>query len=326
MDLDIGRTRDLFQIQARGGESPQRVERPALQQFGQCALQGNLETRVGTKAGEATLVLRVQQGDVHHRVLAAQRGVLDQDAEARRAQRRDAGRNARVAGDHGFGHVGQADAFADDAALDVSLENFRQGLRARLVRGVAGRHAIAHIQVADDVDREIRDDAIALAHVGNGADAPLGVAGVELDQAAGVHAALGVVELVQLGVQQIDRPAAVLARLEPALLRVVHMRPVGHLGAEVVVGPEVIGRKALEKLAQGAGQAGQAGGALAVGEQQRTIAVADVDRPDAVHRVQPGFFFDVKAEGLQFALQGVDGGFERGVFAGDEGFGVHGPA
>ena len=126
VNFDIGRTGDFFQIQARGGEAPQRVERPALQQFGQCALQGNLETRVGTKAGEATLVLRVQQGHVHHRVLAAQRGVLDQDAEAGRAQRGNAGGNARVAGDHGLGHVGQADAFADDAALDVALENFGQ--------------------------------------------------------------------------------------------------------------------------------------------------------------------------------------------------------
>ena len=109
---------------------------------------------MGTEAGEAALVFRVQQGDVHHRVFAAERGVLDQDTESGFAQATDAGGNARIAGDDLFRHVGQAKPFADDAELDVALEDFRQGLGARLHLGIAGRHAVADIQVADDVDRE----------------------------------------------------------------------------------------------------------------------------------------------------------------------------
>ena len=323
MDLDVGRTRDLFQVEARRREAAKRIERAALQQFGERAFQRDLEARVRAEAGEAALVLGVQQRHVHHRVLAAERGVLHEDAKASRAQRGDAGGDARVARDHFDRHVGQADALADDAALDVALEDFRQGLRPGFGLGVAGRHAVAHVQVADDVHGEPGDRAVTLAPVGDRADAALGIAGVELDQRAGVYRVLRVVELVQLGVQHGGGPAPVLAGREPALLRVVDVLPVRHVGTQVVMGPEVIRRQALEELAQRAGQAGQARRALAVGEQQRAVAVADVHRPDAVHRVEPGSLLDVEAQRLQSGLQRVDRGFERGVLAGDEVFGVH---
>jgi hypothetical protein len=90
--------------------------------------------------------------------------------------------------------------------------------------------------------------------------------------------------------------------------------------AQVVVVPEVVAGQALEILAQGAGQGRQPGGALAVGEHQRAVAVAQVHRPDAVDGVEPGALLDVEAEGFQLGLHGGDGGFERGVFAGDEAF------
>ena len=156
---------------------------------------------------------RVQQGHVHHRIFAAERGVLDQDAEARRAQGADAGRDARIAGDHFLRHVRQAQAFADDAELDVALENFRQRLGARLGRRVAGRHAVADVQVADDVDREPDAGAVALAHVGQGADAAFGVAGIEVDQRVGVDAAVRVVEA---GAAPASAVPPAMRRLRPA--------------------------------------------------------------------------------------------------------------
>ena len=135
----------------------------------------------------------MQQRDIHHRVFAAQRSILDQDAEARLAQPPDAGFDARIAGDHLFRHVRQAQPFADDAELDVALEDFRQGLGARLHLGVAGRHAVADIQIADDVDREPDGGAITLAHVGQGADTALGIAGIEVHQRIGVDRSVRVV-------------------------------------------------------------------------------------------------------------------------------------
>ena len=41
---------------------------------------------MGAEAGEAALVLGMQQGDVHHRVAAAERGIPYQDAVAGGAQ------------------------------------------------------------------------------------------------------------------------------------------------------------------------------------------------------------------------------------------------
>ena len=88
--------------------------------------------------------------------------------------------------------------------------------------------------------------------------------------------------------------------------------------------PEIVARQALEKLAQRARQRRQLGCALAVGEQQRAVAVAHMHRPDAVDRVEPGAFLDVEAEPRKFGLHGGDGGFERGILARDEAFCVHG--
>ena len=74
----------------------------------------------------------------------------------------DACLDARIAGDHLIRHFRQAQPFADDAEFDVALENFRQRLGARFGGGVARRHAVADVQVADDVDREPDADAVAL--------------------------------------------------------------------------------------------------------------------------------------------------------------------
>lgn len=183
----------------------------------------------------AALVARVEQGDVHHRVRAVERGVAHEDAEAGSAQTGD----ARIAGDDGFRHFGQVQPLGDDAELDVALEDFRKRLRARFGGRVAGGHAVAHVQVADDVDREPDHRAVPLTRVGQGADAARGVARVEVDQRRGLDLALRIVEGAQFGRQQAIRPGAVRRYGKPALARIVHVVAGGDVGAEVMMVPEV---------------------------------------------------------------------------------------
>ena len=54
---------------------------------------------------------------------------------------------------------------------------------------------------------------------------------------------------------------------------------------------------------------------MAIGKQSRAIAVTDMDRPNALHGIAPTLLLDVKPHRLQLGLEGVDGGFERRVFA-----------
>ncbi len=92
------------------------------------------------------------------------------------------------------------------------------------------------------------------------------------------------------------------------------------------MGPKVIGRKPFQKLSQCAGQTSQPRCTFAIGKQQRAIAVTNVNGPDALYRIQPGFFFNVKSTRLQLGLHGVDSGLEGGVFAKDKVFVMHGGA
>ena len=124
MDFQVGCAGHLVQIQTRGRKAAQRVQGAALQQFGERALQRHFQARVRAKTRKAALVVRVEQGHVHDRKLPAQRSVLDHNAKARRAQARNACGNAGVAVDHFLGYIGQAQAFAQDAELDMALEDF----------------------------------------------------------------------------------------------------------------------------------------------------------------------------------------------------------
>ena len=121
---------------------------------------------------------------------------------------------------------------------------------------------------------------VALAHVGDGADAALGVARVEVHQRLRRNTALRVVERLQFGREQCLRPLVLLVQGKPLLLRVVHkgaLAPFGKGVAQVVVVPEVVGGQALKKFAQRTGQRRLARTAFAVGEQQRAVALAHMD-------------------------------------------------
>ena len=63
--------------------------------------------------------------------------------------------------------------------------------------------------------------------------------------------------------------------------------------------------------------------ALAVGEHEVAVAVANVHGPDIVDRVEPRAFLDVESAGRQLGLHRGDGVFERGVLARNEVFLLH---
>ena len=323
MDFKVRGERDLLHVEPGFREAFERLQRPSLQEFGQCPFERDLEARVGAEARKAPLVLRVQQGHVHDRVAPAEGCVAHEDAEPGLAQSLDTGSDAGVARDYVVRHLRQAEAFADDAVLDMALEYFRQRLAAGFHHRVAGRHAITHIQVADDVHREPGLGAVMQARVGQGADAPADVARVQVDEDLAVDRAVRVVERMQLRVEQFDGPGRVVAGFEPAFLRIVHEGAVGACFPEVEVGPEVVRAEPLEEFAERAGACSQFGCPLAVGKQHRAVPVTDMHRPDGLDGVQPRGLVEVEPARSELGLHRPDGRFKRGVFARDEAFGVH---
>ena len=135
----------------------------------------------------------------------------------------------------------------------MTLDDFGKRLRTRLDQRIARRHAVADVQVADDVDREPDGALVAEAGEGQGADAAFDIARVVVDEHFGRDVAVRVVERVQFRRQQLFRPVVVFVRQEPALLRVVREALRGILAPEEVVRPEVIAGQAFEELAQRAG-------------------------------------------------------------------------
>ena len=222
----------------------------------------------------------MQQRDVHDRVAPAERRIAHEYAKACFAQALNARGDTGITGDHVIRDFGQAQAFADNAALDVALEDFGQRLAACLHQRIAGGHAVAHVEIADDVDRDPGLRCVAQARVGQCADAAIDIAGVQVDQDLAVDSAFRVVKRMQLRVEHFSRPGAVISRRKPAFLGVVHERHVGAPFAQVEVRPEIVGIQAFEEFAQRAGARGKFGGAFAVGKQHRAFMIAHMHGPD----------------------------------------------
>ncbi len=142
----------------------QAFEAAALEQFSQAAFQRHFQARVRAERGEHAAGTRVHQGHAHHRELAAQRGILDQHREALGFQPLDPGQDTRVLGQHVSRHIRQGEFTFDDFTLDRPLEDLRQALHLGFGQGVAGAHAVAQVQVFDQVGREIHHLAVRLAH------------------------------------------------------------------------------------------------------------------------------------------------------------------
>ena len=152
---------------ARKGRLRQIVEAfktAALQQLGEAALQRHFKAWVSAKRGEHTAGARVHQGHAHHRELTAQRRILHQYRKALLFQRLNARQNARIFRQHLGRYVRQRELTFDDFAFDGPLKNLRQALHLRFSQGVTGTHAVAEVQVFDQVGREIHHLAVRLTH------------------------------------------------------------------------------------------------------------------------------------------------------------------
>ena len=231
---------------------------------------------MGAKGGKHAAGFWVHQGHAHHRELAAQRGILHQYREALFFQGLDAFDNPRVLGQHAVRHIRQGDFVFDDFFFHCPFEDLGQALHLCFLHRVAGAHAVAQIQVFDQVGGEIHGFPIGMAHVGNAADAPLRGAGVGVIQVGAQQFAIGVVDGQAMVVQDTFGQFSFWTWLEPFLVRVMHELAVGDVLAEVLVVVEKVAVQALNEFTQGRAQRGFLGGTLAVGEAHMGGGIAHV--------------------------------------------------
>src|SRR5690606_37810737 len=97
--------------------------------------------------------------------------------------------------------------------LDRTLEYLRQTLHLRFGQGIARRHAIAEVEVFDQVGGEIDHLAVRLAYIGQRADAALDVAGVGVVQVRTSQLALRVVDRQAVVVENFSRQRILAPRL-----------------------------------------------------------------------------------------------------------------
>ena len=263
-------------VEGGGGQVVQALETAALQQFGQAAFQRYVEARVGAKGGEHAAGFRVHQGYAHHRELAAKGGILHQYRETLFFQGLDAFDNPRVFGQYAVRHIRQGDFVLDDFFFHCPFEDLGQALHLRFLQRVAGAHAVAQIQVFDQVGGEIHGFPIGVTHVGNAADTALRGAGVGVEQVSAQQFTIGVVDGQAMVVQDTFGQFSFRTRLEPFLVRVMHELAVGDVLAEVLVVVEKVAVQALNEFTQGRAQRGFLGGTLAVGEAHMGGGIAHV--------------------------------------------------
>ena len=297
----------------------QAFETAALEQFSQAAFQCHFQARVRAERGKHTAGTRVHQGHAHHRELAAQRGILDQHREALGFQPLDPGQNTRVLGQHVSRHIRQGEFTFDDFTLDRPLEDLRQALHLGFGQGVAGAHAVAQVQVFDQVGREIHHLAVRLAHKRQCHNPAVFIARVGVEQVRATQLAVAVVDVQAVGVEDFRWQFILAPRLEPALVRVMHERRVGQFFAPELIVIEEVAVEALDELAQRRGQRAFLGRALAVGEAHRRMGIADMQRPHVRHDIAPRGDLDLHAQARQDARHVGDGLLQRQVLAHDVG-------
>ena len=150
MNFDVWRTGNFIEIKTGFRETVECVECAPLQQLSERAFKRNLETRMRAETRETPLIARIEQRDIHHRILTAERGILDQDAETGAAQSIDSRCEARVAGDDFVRNFGQTKPLADNAELDVAFDDFGERLRLRFCGRIAGGEAVADVKIGED--------------------------------------------------------------------------------------------------------------------------------------------------------------------------------
>ena len=179
---EVVRLGDRLAFEGRLRQVVQAFEATALQQLGEAAFQRHFQAGVRAERSEHAAGTRVHQGHAHHREFTAQGRILDQHRKALGFQAFDTRQDARVLGQHFGGYVRQRKFAFDDFALHRPLENLRQALHLGFGQGVAGAHAVAQVEVFDQVGREIHHLAIGLTHERQRDNATGFVAGVGVEQ------------------------------------------------------------------------------------------------------------------------------------------------
>ncbi|MND65083.1 hypothetical protein D3C80_564440 [compost metagenome] len=274
---------------------------------------------MGAERGKHTAGARVHQGDAHHREFTAQRRILDQHREALGFQALDTGKNAGVFRQHFLRHIRQREFTFENFAFDRTFEDFRQALHLCFGERITGAHAVAQVEVFDQVGREIHHLAVGLAHIRQRTDAALFVAGVGVVQVRAAQLAIGVVDLQAVLIEDFRWQRIFTARLEPALVGVMHKRRVGEFFAPELIVVEEVAVQALDKLAQRRGQRGFFGRTLAIGEAHRRMRIADVQRPHIRDDIAPRGDFNLHAQAGENGRHVGDGLLQRQVLAGHVG-------
>ena len=138
-------------------------------------------------------------------------------------------------------------------------------------------------------------------------------------QVRGAQFAFRVVELAAVAVEDLPGQRVLGPRLEPAFVRMVDEGGVADGLAPVLVVVEEVAVEALDEFAQRRGQGRFLGRALAIGEAQRRLHIAQVQRPDVGHDVAPGGDLHLHAQLGEDAGELGDGLFQRPVLAGNVG-------
>ncbi|MNX57846.1 hypothetical protein D3C86_886710 [compost metagenome] len=131
--------------------------------------------------------------------------------------------------------------------------------------------------------------------------------------------AIAVVNLQAVFIENLGRQRIFRARLEPALVRVMHERRIGEFFTPELIVVEEVAVQSLDEFAQRRGQRAFLGCTLAVGKTHRRVRIADMQRPHVGHDIAPRSDFDLHAQAGQNARHVGDGLLQRQVLAGDIG-------
>ncbi|MNL44238.1 hypothetical protein D3C87_1667990 [compost metagenome] len=129
--------------------------------------------------------------------------------------------------------------------------------------------------------------------------------------------AIAVVNLQAIVIEDFGRQLIFRARLEPALVRVMHERRVGEVLSPELIVVEEIAVQPFDEFAQRRRQRAFFGRALAIGKTHRRVRIADMQRPHIGNDVAPRSDFDLHAQAGENARHVGDGLLQRQILAGD---------